>query len=162
MYGNPNFLSFSVVIVHIQSLNSSHTSLILQSKHVNTGISKRGGIVGRGILLDVVRYVERRGIEYDPLSSGPITLTQIKEMIEEERLTIRQGVILIIRSGLSKLVRASTPECKGLFDKNGHIGVDPTRELLEWVWGRNLAAVGGDAVVFEMIPATDKSCMTLK
>ena len=134
----------------------------MQSKYVNTGISKRDGIVGRGILLNVVRYAERRGIEYDPFSSGPITLTQIKEMTEEERLTIRQGVILIIRSGLSKLVRASTPECKGLFDKNEHIGVDPTRELLEWVWDRNLAAVGGDAVVFEMVPAADKSCMTLK
>ncbi|OCK97975.1 uncharacterized protein K441DRAFT_545470, partial [Cenococcum geophilum 1.58] len=48
----------------------------------------RGGIVGRGILLDFVCYAEQRGIEYDSLSSYPITLTQIKETIEEERLTI--------------------------------------------------------------------------
>jgi hypothetical protein len=102
-------------------------------------------------LLDFVRYAEQRGIEYDPLSGYPITLTQIKETIEEERLTIRQGAILIIRSSSSKLIRASTPEFKGFFDKNEHIGVDP-----------NLAAVGGDAVAFEMVPATDKSCMTLK
>jgi hypothetical protein len=76
-------------------------------------ISDRGGIVGRGVLLDFVRYAAKNGIEVDPLSNYGISLAQIKEMIEEERVTIRQGDILIVRSGLSKWIRASTPESVG-------------------------------------------------
>ena len=125
---------------------------------VCVAISDRGGIVGRGVLLDFVRYVATKGIEVDPLSNYGISLTQIKEMIEEEGLTLRQGDILIVRSGLSKWIRASTPESVGPWERGTYIGVDPTPELIEWVWNQNFAAVAGDATSFESIPASDKSC----
>jgi kynurenine formamidase len=121
-------------------------------------ISDRGGIVGRGVLLDFVRYAVKKGIEVDPLSNYGISLTQIQEMIEEEGLTIRQGDILIVRSGLSKWIRASTPESVGPWERGTYIGVDPTPELIEWVWNQNFGAVAGDATSFESIPASDKSC----
>lgn len=69
-------------------------------------LSERGGIVARGILVDFVRYAERRGITYDPLGSYAISLDQIKDIIAEQNLEVRQGDILIIRSGLSKYVHA--------------------------------------------------------
>ena len=120
-------------------------------------ISQRGGIVGRGVLLDFVRYAQRLKIEYNPLSNYPISLTQIKEMVQEEGLTIRQGDILIIRSGLSKWIRASTPVSKGPWESKDQIGVDPTPELLEWIWDNNIAAVAGDSIAFEACPASDGS-----
>ncbi|TVY54272.1 hypothetical protein LCER1_G004378 [Lachnellula cervina] len=122
-------------------------------------ISDRGGILGRGVLLDFVRYAAKRGIEYDPLDNYGISLTQIKDMIAEEDLTIRQGDILIVRSGLSKWIHASTPASVGPWERNTYIGVDPTPELLEWVWNQNLGAVAGDAIAFESIPASDNSSM---
>lgn len=121
-------------------------------------ISNRGGMVGRGVLLDFVRYAAQRGIEYDPLSSYGISLSQIKEMIADEGLTIRQGDILIVRSGLSKWIHESTPASGGPWEGDTYIGVDPTPELLEWVWNQNFGAVAGDAVAFESIPASDNSC----
>ncbi|KAI9743675.1 MAG: hypothetical protein M1818_002991 [Claussenomyces sp. TS43310] len=123
-------------------------------------LSERGGIVARGVLLDFVRYAARQGIQYDPLTSYAISLSQIKEMIQDEGLTLRQGDVLIVRCGLSRWIRASTPESQGPFEANTHIGVDPTPELLEWIWDQNLAAVGGDATAFEAVPASDgSSCL---
>ena len=110
------------------------------------------------MLLDFVRYAARESIEYDPLSNYAISLSQLKAMIDEEGLTLRQGDVLIVRSGLSKWIRSSSPEDRGPFDSKVHMGVDPTPELLEWIWDQNLAAVAGDVIAFEAIPASDNSC----
>lgn len=121
-------------------------------------LSSRGGIVGRGVLLDFVRYASQKGIEYDPLSNYQISLGQLKEIIADEGLALRQGDVLIVRSGVSKWIRTSKPEDKGPFDMKTHIGVDPTPELLEWLWNQNIAAVAGDTIAFESVPASDGSC----
>jgi len=124
------------------------------------GLSERGGVVGRGLLIDFVRYAARKGIKYDPLGPHAIQLEQIKEIIEEEKLIVRQGDILIIRCGLSKYIRASTPDDPSPFsaDIQKHVGVDPTPELLEWLWDSNFAAIGGDSLSCEAVPAFDGSC----
>ncbi|KAL3474456.1 hypothetical protein BJX99DRAFT_260388 [Aspergillus californicus] len=124
-------------------------------------ISERGGIAGRGILLDFVRYSEKHAIKYDIFASYPITLEQICGMIAEEDLEVRRGDILIVRTGLSKAIRASDPRIQGLWDRGAHIGLDPTPQLIEWLWDSNLAAIASDAVAFECIPASDKSFMRL-
>jgi hypothetical protein len=119
-------------------------------------MSERGGIVGRGVLLDFVRYAAKAGIDYNPCSNYAISLDQIEGMIQDEKLTIRQGDILIIRTGLSKWNRASTPE-SGHWGEKGCIGVDPTPELFAWIWNQNLGAVASDSVAFECVPAPDGS-----
>lgn len=116
--------------------------------------------MARGVLLDYVRYAERRGITYDPLGPHAISLKEIEEIIAEEGLEIRQGDILIVRCGLSKYIKRSSPEDKTPFDNAyTHVGVDPTPEFLEWLWDNNIAAVAGDALAFEAIPASDGTCM---
>lgn len=120
-------------------------------------LSERGGIVGRGVLVDFVRYAEKRGINYDPLGPYAISLAQIKEILIEEKVEIRQGDILILRCGLSKYLRSYTPNDPGPFDAYVHVGVDPTPELLEWLWDSNIGAVGGDVTAFEALPASDGS-----
>ncbi|MCJ1304219.1 hypothetical protein MMC08_007031 [Hypocenomyce scalaris] len=125
-------------------------------------LSERGGVVARGILVDFVRYAEKRGITYDTLKTYRISLTQLKEMIEDENLTIRQGDVLIVRCGLSKWIRNSKPEDEGPFDINHtHLGVDPSMETIEWIWDSNFSAIAGDALSFECIPATDGTRLKL-
>lgn len=123
-----------------------------------TAWCERGGIVGRGILLDFVRYAEKHNIEYNPCTNYAITLDQIKDMVADAKLEIHQGDILMIRSGLSKWIRASTPENGDPWVGGKHIGVDATEELIEWIWDHNFAAVAGDAVAFEACPCPDGSC----
>ncbi|KAJ0416434.1 hypothetical protein BJY00DRAFT_316814 [Aspergillus carlsbadensis] len=118
--------------------------------------SERGGIVARGVLVDYVRFAERKGITYDPLGSHAISLREISEILAEQRVKVRPGDILIVRSGLSKYIRGASPEDRSPFDSAyTHVGVDPTPELLEWLWNHNIAAVAGDALAFEAIPASD-------
>ncbi|KAG9665055.1 hypothetical protein KCU64_g251, partial [Aureobasidium melanogenum] len=124
-------------------------------------IAENGGIVGRGVLLDYVRYASKKGISYDPLTNHAISLAEIKDMIHDEKIEIRRGDVLLIRAGLSKWIRDSTPESIGPFAIASHMGVDPTPDLLAWIWDQNLAAVGGDAIAFEACPAPDGSFMRL-
>jgi hypothetical protein len=116
--------------------------------------------VARGVLIDYVRYAQRKGITYDPLGPHAISLQEIQEIIAEQRLEIRRGDILIVRCGLSKYIRASSPDDKSPFDSAyTHVGVDPTDNFLEWLWNQNVAAIAGDALAFEAIPASDGTCM---
>jgi kynurenine formamidase len=124
---------------------------------IHLALSERGGIAGRGVLLDFVRFARRRGIEYDVFSNYPISLDQIKDMITDQCLVIFPGDILIVRTGLSKVIRESDPRVQGFWSRSTHIGVDPTAEFIEWIWNQNLAALASDAVAFECIPASDKS-----
>ncbi|TKX22519.1 cyclase-like protein 3 [Elsinoe australis] len=127
-------------------------SLAIQS------LSERGGIVARGILLDFPRYASRNGITYSPLGPYAITHSQLLEMISDQNLTPRQADVLLIRTGLSQYLRSATREDKMPADSEAQIGVDPTPELLAWLWDTGFAAVGSDAVAVEAIPASDGSC----
>jgi hypothetical protein len=111
--------------------------------------------VGRGVLIDFVRYAEKKSIVYDPLGPYAISLPQIKEILNEQGVELRRGDILVVRCGLSKYLRSSTPEDRTPFDSTCHVGVDPSPELLEWLWNQNFAAVAGDALSFEAVPASD-------
>ncbi|OQU93643.1 hypothetical protein CLAIMM_00125 [Cladophialophora immunda] len=124
-------------------------------------LSERGGIVARGVLVDFVRYAKQKGIEYDPLSNYAISLVQIQEILQEEGVAVKQGDVLVIRTGLSKWIKESTPESIGPWERDQYIGVDPTREFLEWVWNNNIAALASDAISVEAIPASDNTRLRL-
>lgn len=121
------------------------------------GLSERGGVVGRGVLLDFVRYADLNGLHYDPMTNYAISLDQLKDMVKEEKLELRPGDILLVRCGISRWIRSASPDEEGPLGGFTHIGVDPTPELFEWLWDHNLAAVGGDAMAFEACPAPDGS-----
>ena len=115
-------------------------------------VSRRGGIVGRGILLDFVRYAERHGIEYDVNSNYGIPLSILKDIIKEQKLIIRQGDILFVRSGLSKWLHDVDLETAKGLRKDVRIGVEASDEILEWLWNSQFSAIGGDAAAFEARP----------
>jgi hypothetical protein len=64
--------------------------------------SKRGGIVGHGVLFDYVSYAARHKSVYDPMSRHPITLHVLKGMTAEQKVEFAGGYLLIVRSGWVK------------------------------------------------------------
>lgn len=97
-------------------------------------------------------------ITYETLSNHAITLPVILEIIAEQNLEVRPGDVLLVRCGLGNWIRASTPDMLGAsFDRGGFIGVDSSEEVLEWLWDSGFAAVAGDAIAWEAIPAPDGS-----
>lgn len=119
----------------------------------------KGGIVGRGVLLDYVSFCEERNIPLDALSSSSIPLTHLKEMTEEAKVEFRPGDVLFIRSGfvqayerLDKAAQEAIPQRP----TPDFLGVEPSKETLQWIWDSAFAAVAGDAPSFERAPVEEQ------
>jgi hypothetical protein len=117
---------------------------------------ENGGIVGRGILLDYVGYCEKHGKQLKPLQSGRIPLKDLKEVAEYEGVTPRTGDILFVRTGFTKAYTSlSSEEAKAVSERNNptdFLGIDSTREMLQWFWESGFAAVAADVPAFEWGP----------
>lgn len=119
--------------------------------------AENGGIIGRGILLDYRDWAERHSVPLDPLTSVGIPFAHLQSVIKERDITFRPGDILFIRSGFTAAYNSlSDLEQKSLSERPtaDFIGVEPSREILQWLWGNQFAAVAGDSPSFERSPVT--------
>ncbi|KAF1809940.1 hypothetical protein P152DRAFT_421986 [Eremomyces bilateralis CBS 781.70] len=135
--------------------NGVHHDDIPKSSHLGIDYwSKRGGIVGRGVLIDYCAWAEKKGIQYDPMSRHCIKLDDMKQIAKEQNIEFRQGDILIVRSGWIKWYEEATDEARTAKVSNGHeyVGVEGCPETIEWLWNNHFAAVAGDAIGFEAWP----------
>ncbi|KAJ5682797.1 hypothetical protein N7462_005962 [Penicillium macrosclerotiorum] len=115
----------------------------------------RGGIIGRGILLDWAEWATRNGREAKALQSGAILLEDIKAIIKEQRIEIHQGDILFLRVGFTVAYNALTDEEKQRYPDRrpgGLLGLEATEESLRWLWESRFAAVASDSPSFERGP----------
>lgn len=114
----------------------------------------RGGLVGRGVLVDYKAYADAHGIRYSPFESHRITTEAIEAVAKWEGLEFRQGDILIIRSGFTRgLEEAETQEKQqALLDNHRAVGVEGNTKAARWVWDHHFAAVAGDTIAFEQLP----------
>ncbi|KAJ9610450.1 hypothetical protein H2200_005227 [Cladophialophora chaetospira] len=120
--------------------------------------SKRGGIVGRGVLLDFLSWAEEQGISYSPVERYAISAQDLEAVAARQGTEFRQGDILLIRSGFIKWYNEANDEDrrKGTVEGSTWAGVEGTERSVEWFWNRHFSAVGGDANVFEAWPAKDE------
>jgi len=135
--------------------NGHHHDELLKGDHIGIDHwSKRGGIVGRGVLLDYVAYAARHNITYNPMSRHGISLSVLKDIAREQGTSFEHADILIVRSGWVKWYEEHSPEERVKSIRDGHewIGVEGCEETLEWIWDNHFAAVAGDAIGFEAWP----------
>lgn len=120
--------------------------------------TKRGGIVGRGVLLDYVKYAERHGIKYSPMSDHAITVRELEDIASESGLQFLPGDILLIRVGWTKWYEEHGPEDRSNFVTNAYAwaGLKGCEETLEWLWDKHFAAVASDNNGVEVVPMDDK------
>ena len=118
--------------------------------------TERGGIVGRGVLVDFAGWPQRNNVAIVPNSCQRIPLATIKTILEEEEVTIQPGDNLIIRTGLIQAYNScsSDEDRDTLMRSSQTIGVEATEDMLRWLWNQRFAAVAGDAVAFEAQPYT--------
>lgn len=135
---------------------------------------ERGGIVGRGVLCDWLRwYEEKNGKAPSPVSRHEIPVEELQETLKWQGTTLRQGDILMIRSGYVRWHKyvsitahktstvqitnypsnASEAERKsGTRENNAAIGVQANEKTVRWLYDQHLAALVGDTVAFEAWP----------
>lgn len=107
------------------------------------------------MLLDYAEWASSKGIKVDALSSTPIPLAHLKELIEEQDISLIPGDILFIRSGFTSAYdKLTLTEQKALSERESpdFIGVEAGKETLQWLWEQRFAAVAGDAPSFERAP----------
>lgn len=116
---------------------------------------KKGGIIGRGVLVDWAEWATRNGREVKALQTSAILLQDIKTIIEEEKMEIHKGDILFLRVGFTAAYNALTAEEELEYtDRHpgGLLGLEATQESLRWLWESRFAAIASDSPSFERGP----------
>lgn len=113
----------------------------------------RRGIVGRGVLVDVCAYLDRQSLQVDPFSSFQITTSMIEGTLEQQQVTLREGDILLIRTGYVSALLSLAPAERLAKVTEGHsLGLSAGEDMAEYLWDHHLAAVVADNLAVEAMP----------
>ncbi|KAK2049121.1 hypothetical protein LZ31DRAFT_572913 [Colletotrichum somersetense] len=113
---------------------------------------ERGGVVGRGVLIDYKAYTEAKGIDYHPLDGYRITVEDIEAVAAYQGVEFQEGDTFLLRTGVTSVVDNPTPDDFAKMAQATLSGVHGTEETAKWFWNKHFAAVAGDASSFEAYP----------
>ncbi len=111
--------------------------------------------VGRGVLIDAFGFRKARGVPVNPLSRDTYTLAELKAALDAQGTTLTPGSILLIRTGWMESYEACSAEQKSALapmDRLRSIGIEASREMVEWLWNSRVAAIGTDCPGVEAFP----------
>jgi kynurenine formamidase len=112
----------------------------------------RGGIVSRGVLVDVARYFSGVGRPLRPVSRDAIPLVEFQAALQAQQTVLEAGDILLLRTGWLQQWRAS-PEFRAEMGRTPRIpGLGGAAEWAEFLWDTRIAAVGCDNPTVEVFP----------
>lgn len=117
------------------------------------------GIVGRGVLIDVDRYLQSIGESIDHTAGQAIPITVVAEAAHHQQVELRPGDILMIRTGwLHHHLIELTPEQRRLNTSPLRCsGLKAERATVEWLWDHQFSLVATDNVAVEAWPADPDS-----
>jgi kynurenine formamidase len=112
------------------------------------------GIAGRGVLLDVGRFLHQGGHPIDYRTNFEIAIDVLDATVAAQQVTIESGDILLVRTGWCGWYETLTAdEQLEVFAGDApQPGVMPGRASAAWLWDHHIAAVGADNVAFEAYP----------
>ncbi|KAH7020883.1 uncharacterized protein B0I36DRAFT_333349, partial [Microdochium trichocladiopsis] len=124
------------------------------------------GIAGRAILVDWYAWHQatRPDTAVDAMSNHAIPFSEIKQALEYQGLSLssfRKGDIMVIRFGYLHQYETMPDAKRSVLDerykaeKPENIGLEPSRELLEFLWDSQLAAICGDTRSLEVWPCKE-------
>jgi kynurenine formamidase len=112
------------------------------------------GIVGRGVLLDVARYLSTNGETLAPDQLRPIPAALLDEVAAAQKVELRPGDIVMFRTGVAGWLKREAQ--RGLEDelRQGYSGpgLDQGDASLAWIWDHQLAALVSDNLSVESWP----------
>ena len=116
---------------------------------------ERGGIVGRGVLVDWLSWYEKKhGDPPSAVSRHEIPVSELDECLRWQGTATRPGDILLVRSGYVRWHNYASPEDrqKGTQKNNKVIGLQNNEATVRWLYDHHFAAVAGDTLGFEAWP----------
>jgi kynurenine formamidase len=111
--------------------------------------------VGRGVLIDAVKYRAAQGRPIEPLTRDPVTLADLQAALAAQQTELEPGSVLLVRTGWMEAYEASSDTEKRAMapmDKLRSAGVESSRDLAAWLWDHRVAAIGTDTPAAEPWP----------
>lgn len=114
------------------------------------------GIIGRGVLLDLPRYLRTFGESIEPNRRREIPTALLDEAASHQGVEIREGDILLVRFGVDQFLRELTADPQSHEMRYEAPGLVQDETTLEWLWDRHIAAVCADNIAIEVTPPRGK------
>lgn len=111
--------------------------------------------VGRGVLIDAYGFRKANGQTVNPLERDAYTLEELQAALRAQGTALKPGTVLLVRTGWMEAYERCTPQQKEAiapFDKIKSIGIDPSREMVAWLWDNRVAAIATDSPGVEPLP----------
>lgn len=124
--------------------------------------AEKGGVVGRGVLLDYASWAEKNNISVNHFSPHAITVATLNEIAASQGTELRKGDILFIRSGwVQAYSKLSDKEASALADipVPPAVGIESSEETLRWLWSTGFSALAGDHPSMEAWPCQNPQYM---
>ena len=106
----------------------------------------RRGIAGRGVLVDVVRWAREEGQALDPFDFFAIGPELIEEIVGRRGLTLRQGDILVLRTGWVEAYERLTQHERDELAAQIRLGSPGLygADVPAFLWNNRIAAIAAD------------------
>lgn len=103
------------------------------------------------MLIDYASYAERHNIAVHHYGSHAITLQDVWAVAREQGTEFQTGDVLFLRTGYVAKFKALTAEQRTEVARVGEwCGLAQGRDVSEWLWERQFAAVASDTPGFEV------------
>lgn len=135
--------------------HSRRTCLAHTDVPYSTAWVEKGGVVGRGVLLDYASWAEANNIAIDYFSPNSISADALQEIATSQGTDLRRGDILLIRSGWTKAFSQLSDEQATVLASHSvtpAAGIESSEKTLRWLWGTGFAAIAGDMPSLEAWP----------
>jgi kynurenine formamidase len=111
------------------------------------------GIVGRGVLLDLVAYREREKRSYDPFGAEAIEADELRAIAAAQAVELRAGDVLLLRTGWIGAYRGlDTPDREALAKAPTASGLAGSADVARFLWDSGAIAVAADNPTLEVAP----------
>jgi kynurenine formamidase len=116
-------------------------------------------IVGRGVLVDVDRYLRTQGRTLDHRAGEAFPVSLLDEVAAAQGVAFRRGDILLMRTGWMSCYfnEMSQTERNDLPNALKSTGLLQARETLAWLWDHGISIGASDNAGFEAIPSVPTS-----
>ncbi len=115
----------------------------------------RRGIAGRAVLLDIGRYLERRGEPLDFTSDRRITVDELEACRAEQDVRIEPGDVLLLRTGWTEWYETLDAPARTALANMATFqapGIAAGETMAEYLWNLHICAIASDLPSVEAWP----------
>jgi Putative cyclase len=112
------------------------------------------GIIGRCVLLDLVRLAESRGRRIDPFGDYSISVDDLEAARHMGGFDYRPGDVILVRTGHCEgLAAQPVAERRVPYDQLRTPGLEHSEAMVRYIWNTHASALAADNVAVEVWPS---------